>query len=132
MRSSTIVEIFVPLVGNFISIGTVEHHLVDVAIMTTGRMARRLACPAYYALVQKYLGLSESKDGECVYVRTLVSLLDNFHFPIDQIISENGAVDTMDDEDEPGEDPTSVCSLGSNVSREFIRCSVVLCVPQNC
>jgi len=105
IRSSSIKEIFIPLVGNFISAGTVEHHLVDVAITTTGRMARRLAWTAYYALVRKYLSLSEAKDiSERVYVRTLVSLLDNFHFSMDQVESKIGAVEVAEDEDEFGED----------------------------
>jgi U3 small nucleolar RNA-associated protein 20 len=105
IRSSSINEIFIPLVGNFISAGTVEHHLVDVAITTTGRMARRLAWPAYYALVRKYLSLSEAKDiSERVYVRSLVSLLDNFHFSMDQVESKNSAVEVAEDEDELSED----------------------------
>lgn len=104
IRSSSINEIFIPLVGNFISAGTVEHHLIDVAITTTGRMARRLAWPAYYALVRKYLSLSEAKDiSERVYMRTLVSLLDNFHFSMDQVESKNAGVEVAEEE-ELGED----------------------------
>ena len=101
MRSSTINQIFIPLVGNFICMGAVEHHLVDVAITTTGRMAKRLTWPAYYALVRKYLTLSEAKDeSERVYVRTVVSLLENFRFSMDQVVSKNEALDIVDDDDE--------------------------------
>ena len=73
IRNPTINDIFIPLVGNFISTGTVQQ-LIDAAIVTTGRMTRRLVWPAYHALVRKYLGLAESKDeSERIYVRTLVS-----------------------------------------------------------
>ncbi|KAG6860769.1 hypothetical protein C0995_007801 [Termitomyces sp. Mi166 len=91
LRSNTLAEIFVPLVGNYISsTASVDHHLVNDAILTTGRMARRLGWGAYYALVQKYLKLSRAKDeSERVYIRALVSLLDNFHFPMEEIVPEN-------------------------------------------
>jgi U3 small nucleolar RNA-associated protein 20 len=123
IRGSTINEIFIPLVGNFVAAGTVEHHLVDVAIMTTGRMAKRLSWSAYYTLVRKYLSLSESKDGsERVYVRTLVSLLENFPFPMEQVESKNETLEIVDDEDELSEDPpepasTAISDQPATVSR---------------
>lgn len=87
LRISTIAEIFIPLIGNFIiSNSTVDHHLVNDAILTTGRIAKRLSWGTYYDLVQKYLTLAEGKDGsERVYVRTLVALLNNFHFPVEEL-----------------------------------------------
>ncbi|KAF8206463.1 armadillo-type protein [Mycena galopus ATCC 62051] len=99
LRSNTLAEIFVPLVGNYISAtSSVDHHLVNEAILTTGRMAKHLAWGAYYALVQKYLRLSRAKDAsERVYVRTLVSLLDNFHFPMEQAVP---MVEAVEDEGE--------------------------------
>jgi U3 small nucleolar RNA-associated protein 20 len=124
IRSSTINEIFIPLVGNFISAGAVEHHLLDVAITTTGRMAKRLAWPAYYALVRKYLGLSESKDGsERVYVRTLVSLLDNFHFSVDQVESKNDSLQIVEGDDELDEDPPEPTS--TTVSDQLDHANIV-------
>ncbi|KAJ7035036.1 armadillo-type protein [Mycena alexandri] len=112
LRSNTLAEIFVPLVSNYITAtASVDHHLVNDAILTTGRMAKHLAWGAYYALVQKYLRLSRAKDAsERVYVRTLVSLLDNFHFPMEApipIVEEapgpEGEEDDIDgaDEDAP-------------------------------
>ncbi|KAJ7475832.1 armadillo-type protein [Mycena latifolia] len=101
LRSNTLAEIFVPLVGNYITAtSSVDHHLVNDAILTTGRMAKHLAWGAYYALVQKYLRLSRAKDAsERVYVRTLVSLLDNFHFPMEQAIPVVEEVVEPDEED---------------------------------
>jgi U3 small nucleolar RNA-associated protein 20 len=105
LKSTTIADIFVPLVANYIvSTTTLDHHLVNDAILATGRMAKQLSWGAYYALVQKYLKLSRMKDeSERIYVRTLVALLDNFHFPMEEVVlAEPVNEDTAIDED--GED----------------------------
>ncbi|KAJ7756392.1 armadillo-type protein [Mycena maculata] len=110
IRSNTLAEIFVPLVGNYITAtSSVDHHLVTDAILTTGRMAKRLAWGAYYALVQKYLRLSRAKDAsERVYVRTLVALLDNFHFPMEEAVpipvdADEGNEEDRDQDDDEGD-----------------------------
>ncbi|KAG6844945.1 hypothetical protein H0H87_002278 [Tephrocybe sp. NHM501043] len=102
LRSNTLAEIFVPLVGNYIlTTASIDHHLVNDAILTTGRMAKHLGWGAYYALVQKYLKLSRAKDeSERVYVRTLVALLDNFHFPMEEIVEENQEPNAEEEEEE--------------------------------
>ncbi|CAA7260357.1 unnamed protein product [Cyclocybe aegerita] len=103
LRSSTIAEIFVPLVGNYITSTTsADHHLVTDAILATGRMSKRLSWGGYYALVQKYLKLSRAKDeSERVYIRALVSLLDNFHFSMDETVAASeGNVEGDEDEDD--------------------------------
>lgn len=106
LRSSTLAEIFVPLVGNYIaSTTTVDHHLVTDAITSTGRMARYLNWSAYYSLVQRYIKLSKAKDeSERIYVRALVAILDNFHFPMDEVVvePEKGDDEVEDREDEEG------------------------------
>ena len=101
LRSSTLSEIFIPLVGNYIiSTATLDHHLVTDAITATGRMAKRLSWSAYYALVQKLIRLSKAKDeSERVYVRALVAVLDNFHFPMEETVVEEEK-DEDEDEDE--------------------------------
>ena len=108
LRSNTVAEIFIPLVGNYIaSTSSVDHHLVNEAILTTGRLAKHVAWGAYYALVQKYLRLSREKDeSERVYIRTLVVLLDNFHFPMEEILPEieKPEEDDMDTVVEDGDD----------------------------
>ncbi|KAF7316852.1 DRIM domain-containing protein [Mycena chlorophos] len=105
LRSSTLAEILVPLVENYIAdTAVVDHHLVTDAIATIGRMAKHLAWGAYYALVQKYLRLSRAKDAsERVYIRTLVALLDNFHFSMEQSLPVAEADPEGDDDDEEGE-----------------------------
>lgn len=107
LRSITLAEIFVPLVGNYITTpALLDHHLVNEAISTTGRMAKHLGWGAYYALVQKYLRLSREKDeSERVYVRTLVALLDNFHFPMEEIVPIVENVGEDDAEELAEEDP---------------------------
>lgn len=103
LKSTTIADIFVPLVANYIvSTTTVDHHLVTDAILATGRMSRQLTWGTYYALVQKYLKLSRTKDeSERVYVRALVALLDNFHFSMEQEFLPEA---TAENPDEDGED----------------------------
>ncbi|KAF9555058.1 hypothetical protein CPC08DRAFT_643460 [Agrocybe pediades] len=111
LRSTTIADVFVPLVSNYItSTASVDHHLVNDAILTTGRMAKQLAWGAYYALVQKYIKLSKAKDeSERVYIRTLVALLDNFHFPMEQEVAvpeaEKDDAGAEEDEEEEAIDP---------------------------
>jgi len=100
LRSSIIAEIFIPLVDNFItSTNAIDHHLFNDAILTTGRMAKRHSWGTYYALVQKYLTLSERKDAsERVYIHTLVALLGNFHFPMDEALPTEPIVEEIDGE----------------------------------
>lgn len=106
LRSSTLSEVFIPLVGNYIaSTTTVDHHLVTDAIVATGRMAKHLNWSAYYALVQRYIKLSKVKDeSERIYVRTLVAVLDNFHFPMDEALTEGEKKDGEEAEEETEED----------------------------
>ncbi|KAL5483039.1 UTP20_9 [Sanghuangporus weigelae] len=89
-RSSTLQEIFVPVVNSFIyGPGTTDHHLVNEAITTLGRIAMHLAWPAYFALVQQYIRLmSEKSSSERTYTRALVSVLDNFHFAMEDTFAE--------------------------------------------
>ncbi|KAK1236291.1 U3 snoRNP protein [Marasmius sp. AFHP31] len=98
MRNSTLSEIFLPLVANYIvATSTMDHHLVNDAINATGRLAKHLSWSSYYGLIQKYLRLSKAKDeAERVYVRTLVAVLENFHFVMEEVVEEEA--------DGPGED----------------------------
>ncbi|KAI0262194.1 armadillo-type protein [Gloeopeniophorella convolvens] len=93
LPSATLADILVPLVGNFVVSSTdVDHHLVTAAITTTNHMAKRLSWGPYYALVQHYLKLSRAKDAsERIYIRTVVAILDSFHFPMDDpVVTEPG------------------------------------------
>jgi len=121
LRSTTIADVFVPLVSNYItSTVSVDHHLVNDAILATGRMAKQLAWGAYYALVQKYLKLSKAKDeSERVYIRTLVALLDNFHFPMEEEVAVPEAeIDEAGAEDEDNEDPVDTDSTEQRIAAE--------------
>ena len=52
--------------------------------------------------MQKYLKLSKAKDeSERVYLRALVALLDNFHFPMEEVVVET---ETADDNEGAQED----------------------------
>jgi U3 small nucleolar RNA-associated protein 20 len=107
LRSSTLADIFVPLVGNFLTPAShTDHHLVTAAIAAMGHMARQLSWTPYYALVQRHLKMSGAKDvSERIYIRTMVAILDSFHFPMDEIAvpdsnGENNAVGSEDVDEE--------------------------------
>ncbi|KAF5389929.1 hypothetical protein D9757_003643 [Collybiopsis confluens] len=95
-RNSTLTEIIIPLISNFIvETSSLDHHLVNDAINTTGRLAKHLSWKSYYALVHKYLRLSKARDEkERVYVRTVVSVLENFSF----VMEEEAEVETVVEE----------------------------------
>ncbi|KAI0705265.1 armadillo-type protein [Cerioporus squamosus] len=109
LRSTTLAEVLIPLVGNYVvSTDSLDHHLVNEAIVAIGHMAKHLNWGPYYALVQRYLKLAKQKDpSERVYVRTIVAVLDSFHFPMDQTVPEDDAAAMMsadaEDEDEGAE-----------------------------
>lgn len=100
-RSSTLQEIFVPVVNSFIAgSGTLDHHLVNEAVVTLGRIAKHLAWPAYFALVQQYIKLSTEKNAaERTYTRALVSVLDNFHFSLEDTFTEEFGAEKANGED---------------------------------
>ncbi|PPQ91255.1 hypothetical protein CVT25_006372 [Psilocybe cyanescens] len=129
LKSTTIADIFVPLISNYITSTTsVDHHLVNDAILATGRMAKQLSWGAYYALVQKYIKLSRAKDeSERVYVRTLVALLDNFHFPMEEVVvvpePANDEVGVEEDEEDDAIEAGSAeqALLAAKVSKNTAR-----------
>ncbi|KIJ63496.1 hypothetical protein HYDPIDRAFT_133895 [Hydnomerulius pinastri MD-312] len=90
LRSRTLVEIFVPLVEHYIiSTAALDHLLVAEAINTLGHIARQLQWSAYHSLVQKYLRSSKDKDEAVrVHVRTLVTILENFHFSMEEAVQD--------------------------------------------
>ena len=107
---SRIPEIFVvPLLPTYsfrwlASTTSIDHHLVNDAILAMGRMAKYLSWGAYHGLVQKYLKLSRARESECVYVRALVSLLENFHFPMEEFVPSLDTVNKETAEDNEDED----------------------------
>ncbi|EJD40333.1 hypothetical protein AURDEDRAFT_146375 [Auricularia subglabra TFB-10046 SS5] len=105
--SATLSQVFVPLVSHPIyNSGTTDHLLVNEAITTTGAIAKHLSWPAYFSLVQQYLrGIKEPKEKVPVkpLVRALVSILDNFHFPMDASVAV-GSADAPAATEDVGED----------------------------
>ncbi|KAI8978168.1 armadillo-type protein [Trametes punicea] len=106
LRSTSLAEIFIPLVGNYItSTDSLDHHLVNEAVLATGQMAKRLHWGAYYALVQRYLKLAKQKNAsEKVYIRTIVAILDSFHFPMEEAVQEDEVANMAIAESEGDED----------------------------
>ncbi|KAI0090560.1 armadillo-type protein [Irpex rosettiformis] len=107
-RSATLADVFFPLVANYTTGGAhVDHHLITEAITTLGCIAKHLQWGAYYSSIQQYLRFARQKDeSERIYIRTLVSLLDNFHFPMDSVVETDQVPSTEDLE--PEEEPEVV------------------------
>ena len=103
LRSSTLADVFLPLIGNYIgATDSIDHHLVTEAINTTGSIARYLAWGAYNKLIHQYLRLVKQKDAsERLYVRTIVAILDNFHFNMDESVVVEGDADENAEAEEP-------------------------------
>ena len=98
LKSSTLAGVFLPLIGNYIgATDTIDHHLVTEAINTTGCIARYLVWGAYNNLIHQYLRLLKREDSsERVCVRTIVAILDNFHFNMDEsVVVEGDAEETV-------------------------------------
>lgn len=98
LGSRILVDVFVPVVEYYVaSTTTFDHLLVAEAINTLGRIARRLRWPVYYSLVQKYLRSSKDKgDTVKVHVRALVSILENFHFSMEDAVQDAESGGDMD------------------------------------
>ena len=103
LRSSTLSDVFLPLIGNYIgATDSIDHHLVTEAINATGSIAHCLAWGAYNNLIHQYLRLVKQKDSsERVYVRTIVAILNNFHFSMDESVVAEGDADENVDMEEP-------------------------------
>jgi len=87
--SGALADIFLPLISHFIGDPSIDHTLVNEAIITTGKIARQLAWGPYYALVQQYLRSAKEKNAsEKTYIRTVVSVLDNFHFAMEDVVQQ--------------------------------------------
>ncbi|KAG9124195.1 U3 snoRNP protein [Ceratobasidium sp. 392] len=89
IRSTTLSDVFMPLVGNFIeAVSTTDHLLVNEAIVTIGRMAAHLTWGSYNTSVQQYLRLARERvpTTEKAMIRTVVSILDHFHFKMGESV----------------------------------------------
>ncbi|KAG8814140.1 U3 snoRNP protein, partial [Serendipita sp. 399] len=97
LRPSTLYEIFVPMVSHFIMDKNTDHLVVNEAITTIGQISRHLSWSRYYALVQRFLkAIKEEGGAERVNMRTVVAILDNFHFSMEDVVQVEGGDDQQD------------------------------------
>ncbi|KIJ51368.1 hypothetical protein M422DRAFT_203512 [Sphaerobolus stellatus SS14] len=101
VRSATIAELFLPLIGHFITNAPdMDHILVDVAIATTGVLARHVSWGAYNNLVKHYMNLVKAKTpAERACIRAVVAVLENFHFPMDEEVEDEDEAAYQKDDD---------------------------------
>ncbi|KIO30035.1 hypothetical protein M407DRAFT_225741 [Tulasnella calospora MUT 4182] len=92
ISSKTLADIFVPILNGFI-IRAANQAQADQAIATLGKVATRLEWPAYFAAWRRYMTLAKLKSNtNKAYARSVVAILDNFHFPM-EAVSEAEAVE---------------------------------------
>lgn len=123
LRNSTLADVFLPLIGNYIgATDSIDHHLVTEAINTTGSIARCLAWGAYNNLINQYLRLVKQKDAsEKVYVRTVVAILDNFHFNMDEpAVVEGGADENAEAEESDGKKGQEMTRVADSVHSRLL------------
>jgi U3 small nucleolar RNA-associated protein 20 len=95
-KNSTLTQILLPVVTVFITNpSNVDHHVVDEAITTTGRLSGHLTWTAYSGILQRYMKAAKIKDeNERVNVRAMVAILENFSFSLDDTFdSSSGEAD---------------------------------------
>ncbi len=65
---------------------TTDDHFFTEAIATLGRISKHLPWSSYRALVQQFLKLSTGQStSELVITRTLLAILDNLHFSLEDL-----------------------------------------------
>ncbi|KAG0255909.1 U3 snoRNP protein [Mortierella polycephala] len=87
-RPTTLTQIFAPLIAHFIfeADKATDHNLVNETVSTLGVIASQLPWGSYYALLKGYLKLIPRKsEMEKILVRTVIAILDNFHFDIKNV-----------------------------------------------
>ncbi|KAG9038346.1 U3 snoRNP protein [Tulasnella sp. JGI-2019a] len=98
MMSSTLTEIFLPILGHII-IGAPSQSLAHEAIITLGQISANLDWNPYRDLFQQYLRLAKLKDSlEAVYIRAVIAVLDNFHFSMEEEVEEEEELGAIQEE----------------------------------
>ncbi|CAG8576266.1 3030_t:CDS:10 [Funneliformis caledonium] len=87
IKNNNLVQIFIPLIGHFIfeADRVSEHLLINETISTIGIIAGQLPWGQYNTLLKHYMKLIPKKPNlEKVLVRTIIAILDNFHFDVSE------------------------------------------------
>ncbi|TPX33347.1 hypothetical protein SmJEL517_g03788 [Synchytrium microbalum] len=85
IRSSTLSEIFIPLLFQYVHNEKERYdpNLAQEAVVCIGSLTKSLKWGPYYGLLRKCLTLVKTKPaGEAIYIRTVVRILDSFHFDL--------------------------------------------------
>ncbi|KZT58714.1 hypothetical protein CALCODRAFT_451310 [Calocera cornea HHB12733] len=101
LSSGVLTEIFIPLLNSYIMEATVDHQIINEAILTLGVIATKLPWRSYYGLVQHYLRMSRRKTAsEKLFVRTVIVILERFSFTLDAPVAAEGETGLEGLEDE--------------------------------
>ncbi|KAF9962564.1 U3 snoRNP protein [Modicella reniformis] len=114
-RATTLTNILAPLIAHFIfeAEKSTDHNVINETVSTLGVVASQLPWGPYYALLKSYLKLIPRKaDLEKILVRTVITILDNFHFDIKnvQVLTAvpEGEEGQEENEEEDDEDQTAM------------------------
>lgn len=101
IRETTIANIFLPILEHIISGSTevTDHHFVNEAILSVGSLSAKLRWGKYNGVLSRYIKLGNVKSAQQkLYIRTVSSIIDNFHF---DLLGETALdVEEVDEEDE--------------------------------
>ncbi|CAG8499255.1 840_t:CDS:10 [Diversispora eburnea] len=95
LKNNNLMQIFAPLIGHFIfETNRMEDHvLINESISTIGIIARQLNWIQYYDLLKQYMNIiSKKKDLEKMLVKTIIAILDSFHFEISETVLQQTSI----------------------------------------
>ncbi|CAG8449551.1 3302_t:CDS:10 [Cetraspora pellucida] len=110
LKSSNLVQIFLPLLGHFIfeSDRINDHMLINETISSIGVITSQLKWGQYYAHLKQYMKLISRKSIiEKILIRTIITIFDNFHFDVSESVGEDSQSQSSYKSIEPESDSKS-------------------------
>lgn len=123
-RESTLVGVFLPVVQHYIrkAADGADHHLVNEAVTTYGRIVKQLSWSKYLATLLQMLRQARLRGpGQRFCIRALTSCLEAFHFAMDDAVQDTDPADIVADNDMEVDvvEPVSASPANSKV-RDYV------------
>ncbi|PVG02408.1 hypothetical protein CPB86DRAFT_577131 [Serendipita vermifera] len=125
LRSSTLNDVFIPMISHFIEDTAADHLLVNEAINTLASIAQSLIWSRYYALVRQYMkGMKEKNGSEKPRIRALIAVLGSFHFAMEEtvpVIAEDNDEDNEEiREEQPDQSSSNNVKIADAVNNHLL------------
>lgn len=132
VRQGTIASLFLPLIEHFVTgAESLDHHLVNEAIITLGVLSRKLSWSSYYALEQRHLASAKEKSGsQKTRVRALGAILDNIPFEVFPSIEQETNGDKDELEEGTGDADNSAFKTSSSLADHDLQLKIADVVNQ--